>query len=334
MFCRLLTMATMVVLAQGAELAGPSEFYVVSQFFSDNGALFYYRVIDVTQDGSDSVIRYIRIAPTNVFCPRLIIQAAEARVRDKSPAQLVAGNNPCAVKPSALKATLSKYKQQAGVFETISFGIIAQCGHSSFSLGLPHEGRVNLEKMKAFDPVTVRLWDLGSDITASVFGPRDIFHDRSEEEDLALQRAGEKLVPELTSGRYDSGLAAAVSGNVGRWKKPSFRALLSSYGGPITATEAKRSYVPQLLNPTAYRFSQFVAPKYPPLAMHAGIQGKVELQLAVEVTTGKVPRASVVSGHPLLASPAIDAAKQWRFEANSVSSETVNVTIEYALRCQ
>jgi len=117
MFWRLLTIATMVILAQGAELAGPSEFYVVSQFFSDNGALFYYRVIDVKQDGSDSVIRYVRIAPASVHCPRLIIQATEARVRDKSPAQVAGRNNPCAVKPAALRAALDRYRQRGGVFE-------------------------------------------------------------------------------------------------------------------------------------------------------------------------------------------------------------------------
>jgi TonB family protein len=334
MFWRLLTIATMVVFAQGAELVGPSEFYVVSQFFSDNGAQFYYRVIDVKQDGSDSVIRYVRIAPTNVYCRRLIIQAAEARVRDKSPAQLAGRNNPCAVKPTALRAALGRYRQRGGVFETISFGIVAQCGHSSVSLRLPHVERVNLEKMKSSDPATVRLWDLSSEITASVFGPDDIFQDRSEQDDLVLQRAGEKLAPELISGRYDSGLATAVKGNVGTWKAPSFRSLLASYQGPITVTEAKANYVPQLLNATAYHFSHFVAPKYPPLAMQARIQGKVELQLTVGSATGEVRSASAVSGHPLLTPPAIDAAAQWRFEANSVSSETVNVTIEYTLRCQ
>jgi TonB family protein len=138
----------------------------------------------------------------------------------------------------------------------------------------------------------------------------------------------------LTSGRYDGGLAAAVEGNVGRWKKPSFRALLASYRGPLTAAEAKAAYVPQLLDAAAYRFSRFISPKYPPLAMQARIQGKVELQLAVDVASGEVRRVSVISGHLLLARTAVEAAGQWRFEANSAGSETMNMTIEYALACQ
>ena len=68
--------------------------------------------------------------------------------------------------------------------------------------------------------------------------------------------------------------------------------------------------------------------------MQARIQGKVELQLTLGSSTGEVRSAAVVSGHPLLTPSAIEAAKQWRFEASSVSSEMVSVTIEYALRCQ
>jgi TonB family protein len=334
MFCQLLAFAVTVLVVQGAELPGPSEFHVVSAFFSDNGALFYYRVIDVTQEGSGSVVRYARIAPTNVFCPRTIVQAAESRVRDRSPAQLAGSNNPCAIKPAALSATVKKFRQHADVLETISFGIVAQCGSSSISLELPDLEGVDLKKMKASNPAMVHLWDLGSEITTSGFGHNDIFQDRSEEADLALQRAGQKLLPELISGRYDKALAAAVDGNVGKWKEPTFRSLLATYHGPIPATEAKASYVPRLLNATAYRFASFVAPKYPALAMQARIQGGVELQLTVETATGEVQNVAAISGHPLLTPTAIEAAKQWRFEAHSLSADRIKVTIEYALRCE
>jgi len=116
-------------------------------------------------------------------------------------------------------------------------------------------------------PELAHLWDLASKITDPVFGSTDIFHDRTEADDLILQRAGEKLVPELTSGRYDAGLEAAVKGNVGTRRSPSFRSLLAKLLGPVSATEKSASYVPQLLNAEEYQFSHFVAPKYPLLAM-------------------------------------------------------------------
>lgn len=324
----------MAVFAHAAELDSPSALYVVSQFFSDNGKMSFYRVIDVKQDGSDSVVRSVRIAPSSASCPRLNIRAAEARVRDKSPAQLVGRNNPCAVTPTSLRAALAKYRQKGSVFETISFGIVAQCGQSSVSLGLPYVESVKLENMKSSDPAIVRLWDLGSEITTAAFGPNDIFHDRSEADDLALQRAGEKMFPELISGRYDVGLAAAVQGNVGPRQDPGFKSLLAGYQPSAPAGDANTNYVAQLVNATSYRFRRFVAPDYPPAAMQAHLQGKVELHLTVASGSGSVLSATVVSGHPLLTPPAIDAATQWRFEPNSISLGSVNVTIEFALRCQ
>ena len=68
--------------------------------------------------------------------------------------------------------------------------------------------------------------------------------------------------------------------------------------------------------------------------MQARIQGKVELQLVVEGPTGEVQNVFVISGHPLLAPTATEAAEQWRFEANSIRSHKVSVTIEYSLRCE
>jgi TonB family protein len=220
------------------------------------------------------------------------------------------------------------------VFEAISFGIVARCGASSVSVGLPISQRIDLERLRRAQPDLARLWDLGSEITDPLFGSKDIFHDRTEADDLALQRAGETLVPELISGRYDVGLAEAVKGNVGTWHSPSFRSLLATYRGPVTASEAGATYVPELVNAGAYQFSHFVAPKYPTLAMSARIQSKVELQLKLDPATGEVLDASAVSGHPLLKPSAIEAAKQWRLAPQSIQSETLNLTLDFALRCR
>lgn len=330
---RLLITVTMAVIAQGAEVAAPSQLYIVSAFFSDNGPAFYYRVIEVKPDGPDSLVRYSRVAAVNLYCPRIIVQSAEGRVRNTSPGELVKASNPCVVKPDALNATLKKYSRTESVFEAISFGIVAQCGSSSVALGLPISQEVDLKLLQRAHPKLARLWDLASAITNPVFGSKDIFHDRTESDDLILQRAGEKLVSELISGRYDVGLTAAVNGNVGTWQSASFRSLLGSYRGPVGATEASVSYVPQLLNAQAYQFSRFVTPKYPPLAMQARIQGKVELQLTLEPATGEVLDALAISGHPLLKPSAIDAAKQWRFKPKSIDSGTLSLTLDFALRC-
>jgi TonB family protein len=179
----------------------------------------------------------------------------------------------------------------------------------------------------------VSLWDLPSKITDPAFGSKDIFHDRSEEDDLLLQRNAEKVVPELQSGRYDAALAAASRGNVGSGAA-TFRSLLAQYRGPITAAEAAGGFTPELVNAEAYRFSHFVAPAYPPLAKQARVQGEVRLQLTLDRATGEVLDVAAVSGHALLKPPAIYAAQQWRFKPNSTDYDKVDVTIEFPLRCQ
>ena len=330
MFWRLLIIGVAAVLARGEELAGPSKFYFVSASFSDYGALFYYRVIDVTAEGPDARIRYVRVAPIGLYCPRMSIWAIEAKVPNTSPAQLAALVNPCAFTPGTLHAALKKNGRKAGVFEATSFGIVAQCGASAVSLELPIAEKVDLERLRRDHPEMARLWDLAPEITDPVFGTKDPFYGRAKEDDLALQRAGAKLVPELDSGRYDAGLAAAVRGNVGTWRSPSFRALLENYSGPI---DAEMRPVPRLLDAGAYRFSRFVDPNYPALALQARVQGKVELQLTLEPATGVVLVASAVSGHPLLKAVAIDAARQWRFAPNSVDSPVLNLTLDFSLRC-
>jgi TonB family protein len=332
-FGRLLLMAVAATLACGTETVGPSEFYAVSVFFSDSGALFYYRVIDVRPDGPDSLIRYTRVAPMNSYCPRMIVQSSTARVSNMTPFQLVKDNNPCMVKPGTLQAALKKFQRKAGVFETISFGIVAECGSSPVTLGLPIDQSVHMEHMKKTHPEIARLWELIAEITDQTFGLKDIFYDRTPEEDLVLQRAGEDVVPDLIAGRYDIGLAAAVKGNVGRWRSPTFRSLLGNYQGPASETEVKTSFVPQLLNAQEYTFAKFVPPSYPPLARQARIQGKVTLQLALDAATGEVQGATVVSGHPLLMPSAIEAVKQWRFVPDASDPQMVSVTLEFALRC-
>jgi Gram-negative bacterial TonB protein C-terminal len=303
-------------MARGA--AVPSEFYIVSAFFSDYGALYYYRIVDVRADGADSVVRYVRVAPVDVFCPRTIIQATESRLRNTQPAEL---GNPCAVRSSEVVKALRHMKPISG-FEFVSFGIVAQCGPSVTALQLPVIGEDDLKRMR---PEISALWDLQSKIAGRAFGEKDIFQERAEQDDLALQRSGEALVPELISGRYDKGLKLARRGE-------TFSDILGGYRGPMTAAQAKARYVPQVVNAEVYRFQKFVPPKYPVLAMQARVQGKVEVALTADRSTGEVRDVIVVSGNPLLAPASVEAAKQWRFDSGG--DERIALVLDYSLRCQ
>jgi TonB family protein len=54
-------------------------------------------------------------------------------------------------------------------------------------------------------------------------------------------------------------------------------------------------------------------PKFPLLAQAARVEGVVEVEISID-PEGRVNAARAISGHPLLKSSAVDAARKWRFD--------------------
>ncbi len=77
-----------------------------------------------------------------------------------------------------------------------------------------------------------------------------------------------------------------------------------------------------------------VKPEYPPLAKSARIQGSVVLH-AVIGKDGKVQGVQVISGHPMLASAAVNAVKQWKYKPYVLNGQPVeidtNITVNFKL---
>jgi len=106
---------------------------------------------------------------------------------------------------------------------------------------------------------------------------------------------------------------------------------------PLTSTlpeiEATSSTQPESAAPPRTRVSPAVAqgglifkldPEYPPVARLARIQGSVVLQ-AIIGKDGTVQQLQVVSGNPLLAGPALNAVKNWRYRPYLVDGQAVEV---------
>ncbi|HYG08642.1 MAG TPA: energy transducer TonB [Pyrinomonadaceae bacterium] len=68
-----------------------------------------------------------------------------------------------------------------------------------------------------------------------------------------------------------------------------------------------------------------VPPTYPPIAKAAGAEGPVSVQIVVN-EAGAVESAKATSGHPLLQSAAVDAARQWQFSPTKLSGNAVKVS--------
>jgi protein TonB len=73
-----------------------------------------------------------------------------------------------------------------------------------------------------------------------------------------------------------------------------------------------------------------VAPKYPPEAGQARIEGTVVL-LAVIGKDGTVEDVHVESGLPVLAQAAIEAVKQWRYRPYLLNGEPVEVNSQITI---
>ena len=65
-----------------------------------------------------------------------------------------------------------------------------------------------------------------------------------------------------------------------------------------------------------------VAPVYPAVARRMNIEGTVKLAVVV-APNGTVKSSKPVGGHPLLVNAAMDAMKQWKFEAAQTESSGI-----------
>lgn len=79
------------------------------------------------------------------------------------------------------------------------------------------------------------------------------------------------------------------------------------------------------------RLLKQVKPAYPPLAKQARISGEVRLEAVIGVD-GTVQQLRAVSGHPLLTGAALEAVRQWRYQATMLNGKPVEVSTVIAVR--
>ncbi|HET9285445.1 MAG TPA: energy transducer TonB [Candidatus Angelobacter sp.] len=78
-----------------------------------------------------------------------------------------------------------------------------------------------------------------------------------------------------------------------------------------------------------------VYPQYPPMARLGGITGAVELR-AIVGEDGRVHALHIITGHPLLATAAYNAVRQWEFKPYVENGKTLpvdtNLTVTFSVR--
>ena len=74
----------------------------------------------------------------------------------------------------------------------------------------------------------------------------------------------------------------------------------------------------------AFNLQESPPPIYPPLAKAAGVQGTVKLQIRIGAN-GHVKEITVISGHPLLITAAMDAAKLYVYKPTMLNGQAAEV---------
>ena len=151
----------------------------------------------------------------------------------------------------------------------------------------------------------VHLMDAGKLVQPKVI-PKDIKIIKEDAPDMSGMQGG--VVGGVAGGQM-GGVIGGVIGGVGAAPPPPKPAQQRiRQGGQVQAA----------------KLTNKVQPMYPPLARQTRISGTVRLH-AIIAKNGTVEQLEVISGHPLLVQAALDAVRQWKYQATTLNGENVEV---------
>lgn len=131
-----------------------------------------------------------------------------------------------------------------------------------------------------------------------------------------------------TGAKIDPGSARVVdSGGTGGLSTSTGNDPTGGEGAPPPPPPPVKKEVPKMISKGVLNGSAISLPKpaYPPMAKQNGVKGSVNVQVVIS-ETGSVISASAVSGHALLKSAAVTAARGARFSPTLLSGTPVKVS--------
>ena len=132
----------------------------------------------------------------------------------------------------------------------------------------------------------------------------------------------EEETPPPTSVGVIGGVEGGVPGGQVNGVLGSLLPASHSSQPPIIAPPPKRLRISTGI--TEGMLARRVEPVYPVIAMRARIEGTVQLRALIS-KQGTIENLQLVSGHPLLVGPAMDAVKQWRYRPYVLNGEPVEI---------
>jgi TonB family protein len=304
-------------------------FYAVSFFFSDYLPGWSNQILDVTPQGDGVRVRVIRISLAGDFCPALVVRAAE-HVFPHTSVRKVAGRDICAYTSAgvdaALKAAAPKYAGDPS--DSATEAIVAKCGATRKEFDFPYPVEVDQKVLRQSNRAVSDLWDTYYRVFRQAFGKNFAFGRSTPGEEKQMEQLGTKLVPELISGKYQTAYAGSKCGD-----QDCDNYLAWQLRGYTKAPQPTDPSVVALREADSLHFARFVSPVMPRVALTAHVSGDVRLRILADPQTGLVTSVQTLSGSPLLAKAAVDAAQSWQFAPNGIPELPIEVTLRFELKC-
>lgn len=296
----------------------PNDFVVAVHTYFDFGPPSdYYELYVVRPKSAGTSIDRITLTPAGLACvapPKLETASASS---DASIADLLVGDNPCAIPEKDLRRESKRCKKCLN-FSGVSVAIQARCGAASRII------RSDVLDRDMFDPAAHTPEHTGwtMELLArleKVVGPgvmeKPMFPSFADDS----PKSSEMNLPALAalrSGQYDALFAGAPD-------KPSELYLASQIPLPSPTI--------RLVSSSPVAPVEFIPPAYPPIARLAHVEGEVSFTFTVQ-PNGDVGELNFDSGSKLLRSTLAKAVSTWKF-ANLSSAEEVHATVSFVLNC-
>jgi TonB family protein len=295
-----------------------------------------YRILHVRPVASGVSVRSIQMHYLEESCWTRVMRAYEVTLPSTTVQQLAA-TPICALTQARIDAALEKSREnfiraRYGIpWGTYFDSVVGVCDGQERRLIFDYDGKnagkpgIDEKKLRRVDAAVHALWTMGNRIASRV-SPLAPTEATQEEQ-------GTAAAADLIAGRYDAAFADACwdQHRAGATCKPSFWSqVIGTYDGP----PQQRGPLPvEMIDRESFKFTHYVSPEFPSIAMSARILRDVKVRLSVDGGSGAVSEASIVDGHPLLDDAALRAAKEWRFVAGTTPGTPFTITLRFDVKC-
>lgn len=238
-----LASASTPLAAQSAKIRSILEkFYIVTQANFHADPKWVDHILDISPQGSDVLVREIRIAPLNPACPHNVtVRAIERVMPGTSVRQLTIKFPICSYAEDDVAGMISVARHPADSTtnddDTANQTIVAGCSTKQKMFELPDQESLRFEALSHADSHVAAMWDMAAAIESRAFGEDFSLAKVTGAPDQEAQALGAKLISEIKSGKYDQGFADG-SCPYAECRDHNAASALQGYSGPIYACPA------------------------------------------------------------------------------------------------